>query len=70
MVSRRIICSPPGHENSLRRNDLHGTGSGNITMFEYIAKIIEELPMELDGEPTSPAANHLFEVDDNRSMPE
>ena len=21
--------------------------------------------MELDGEPTSPAANHLFEVDDN-----
>ena len=33
-------------------------------MFEYIAKIIEELPMELDGEPTSPAANHLFEVDD------
>ena len=34
-------------------------------MFKYIAKIIEELPMELDGEPTSPAANHLFEVDDN-----
>ena len=34
-------------------------------MFEYIAKIIEEFPMELDGEPTSPAENHLFEVDDN-----
>ena len=37
-----------------------------ITIFEYIAKIIEEFPMELDGEPTSPASNHLFEVDDNR----
>ena len=36
-----------------------------ISMFKYIAKIIEEFPMELDGEPTSPAANHLFEVDDN-----
>ena len=34
-------------------------------MFEYIAKIIEEFPTELDGEPTSPAANHLFEVDEN-----
>ena len=40
-------------------------GKVQITMFEYIAKIIEEFPMELDGEPTSPAANHLFEVDDN-----
>ena len=36
-----------------------------INILEYIVKIIEEFPMELDGEPTSPAANHLFEVDDN-----
>ena len=36
-----------------------------ITMFEYIPKIIEEFPMELDGELTSPEANHLFEIDDN-----
>ena len=34
-------------------------------MFKYIAKIIEEFPMELDGEPTSPAANSLFEIYDN-----
>ena len=40
-------------------------GKVQINMFEYIAKIIEEFPMELDGEPTSPASNHLFEVDDN-----
>ena len=40
-------------------------GKVQITMFEYIDKIIEELPMELNGEPNSPAANHLFEVDDN-----
>ena len=40
-------------------------GKVQITMFEYIDKIIEELPMELNGEPTYPAANHLFEVHDN-----
>ena len=44
--------------------DYNIDGKVYITMFEYIAKIIEELPMELDGEPTSPAANHLFEVYD------
>ena len=35
-------------------------GKVQITMFGYITKIIEEFPMELYGEPTSPAANHLF----------
>ena len=45
--------------------DYNIDGKVQITMFEYIAKIIEEFPMELDGEPTSPAANHLFEVYDN-----
>ena len=38
MVGRRIICSPPRHENSLRRNDVHGTGSGNIGIEETEAK--------------------------------
>ena len=45
--------------------DYNIDGKVKITMFEYIAKIIEEFPMELDGEPTSPEANHLFEIDDN-----
>ena len=45
--------------------DYNIDGKVHITMFEYIAKIIEEFPMELDGEPTSTAANHFFEVDDN-----
>ena len=45
--------------------DYNIDGKVQTTMFEYIAKIIEEFPMELDGEPTSPAANHLFKVDDN-----
>ena len=45
--------------------DCNINGKVQITMFEYIAKIIEEFRMELDGEPTSPAINHLFEVDDN-----
>ena len=34
-------------------------------MFKYIAKIIEEFPLELDEEPNFPVANHLFEIDDN-----
>ena len=40
-------------------------GKMQIPMFEYIANTIEEVPLKLDGEPTSPASNHLFEVDDN-----
>ena len=45
--------------------DYNIDGKVQITMFGYIAKIIEEFLMELDGEPNSPAANHLFEIDDN-----
>ena len=45
--------------------DYNIEGKLQITMFGYIAKIIEEFSMELDGEPTSLAANHIFEVDDN-----
>ena len=45
--------------------DYNIDGKVQITMFKYIAKRFEEFPMKLDGEPTSPAANHLFEVDDN-----
>ena len=45
--------------------DYNIDGKVQITMFEYIAKIVEEFPMELDVEPTSPAANHLFEIYDN-----
>ena len=38
MVGRHIIYSPPGHEKSLRRNDVHGTGSGNIGIKETEVK--------------------------------
>ena len=40
--------------------DYNINGKVKITMFEYIDKIIEEFPMGLYGEPTSPAANHLL----------
>ena len=46
--------------------DYNIDGKVQIIMFKFIAKRIEEFPMELDVEPTSPAENHLFEVDDNR----
>jgi hypothetical protein len=35
-------------------------------MLDYIVKILADLPDEIDGETPSPAANHLFAVDDNR----
>ena len=49
MVARRIICSPPGHEKSLRRNDVHGTGSGNIGIKETEVKQKILMESELVG---------------------
>jgi hypothetical protein len=37
-------------------------GKVKIVMSEYIKGILEEMPSDMDGEATTPAANHLFEV--------
>ena len=37
-------------------------GKVQITMADYIKKILEEIPDDMEGEVASPAANHLFEV--------
>jgi hypothetical protein len=46
--------------------DFSNPGSVMLTMYEYIDGIIAEAPEELfKGAPTSPAANHLFNVKDD-----
>eukprot|EP00957_Ditylum_brightwellii_P128449 9797053-Ditylum_brightwellii.AAC.1 len=35
-----------------------------ISMFDYISKLLTDLPEEFNGEAATPAANHLFEVND------
>ena len=35
-----------------------------IDMTEYVAKILDEMPEDMDGTATSPAADHLFQIID------
>jgi Reverse transcriptase (RNA-dependent DNA polymerase) len=37
-------------------------GKVQVTMFDYIEGMLNELPKDMDGIASSPAANHLFEV--------
>jgi len=40
-------------------------GKCKIVMKDYIEEMLEDLPSDMDGEAVTPAANHLFEVNDN-----
>jgi hypothetical protein len=40
-------------------------GKVKILMVDYVMKLVEDLPKEMDGEAATPAANHLFTVDDD-----
>jgi hypothetical protein len=35
-----------------------------FTMVDYIQNILNELPNDMDGKATTPAANHLFDVNE------
>ena len=39
-------------------------GKVKISMYEYIDKMLSELPSDMNGVSTTPAALHLFNVDD------
>jgi Reverse transcriptase (RNA-dependent DNA polymerase) len=39
-------------------------GACRISMFDYVEEMLDELPPDMDGEAITPAANHLFAVDD------
>ena len=41
-------------------------GKVKIKMTDYVTKMLAELPEDMNGEAPTPAANHLFAVDDNQ----
>jgi hypothetical protein len=47
--------------------DYSEKGKVKIEMLDYVEKMIADLPDEMDGEAPSPAANHLFTVDDKHT---
>jgi hypothetical protein len=42
--------------------DFSDHGKVKIGMSNYITKMLDDLPPNMDGESATPAANHLFEV--------
>jgi Reverse transcriptase (RNA-dependent DNA polymerase) len=40
-------------------------GKVRITMFDYVENVLSEAPEDMDGTATTPAANHLFEVNED-----
>ena len=40
-------------------------GNVKFTMIDYIKTMLEELPADMDGTSTTPAASHLIEVDES-----
>ena len=42
-------------------------GKVKIKMIDYVQKMLADLPDDMAGEAPTPAANHLFDVDDNQT---
>jgi hypothetical protein len=42
-------------------------GKVKIKMLDYVTKMLADLPTEMDGKAPTPAANHVFMVDDNQT---
>ena len=45
--------------------DYSESGKVKIDMVEYLLKILKDLPAGFDGTSVTPAANHLFDIDEN-----
>jgi Reverse transcriptase (RNA-dependent DNA polymerase) len=45
--------------------DYTAKGKVKVKMHDYIVKMLTDLPVEFDGEAPTPAANNLFDVDEN-----
>jgi hypothetical protein len=43
-------------------------GKVKFTMIEYIKEMLDELPLDMGGEAATPAAGHLFEVNENPQL--
>jgi len=51
-----------GKEAPLTGMRLHQEKQVQITMYDYIHNMMNELPPDMDGGATTPATNHLFSV--------
>jgi hypothetical protein len=47
--------------------DYSEKGKVKIKMLDYVDKMLADVPAEMDGESPSPAANHLFTVNDDQT---
>ena len=47
--------------------DYSESGKVKIKMLDYVEKMLADLPDDMTGEAPTPAANHLFTVDDNQT---
>ena len=43
-------------------------GKVKIKMLDYVANMLAEAPDEMDGKAPTPAANHLFDVDEDSPL--
>ncbi len=48
--------------------DFSSPGQAKILMIDYIEKMLEEMPINFDGEAPTAAANHLFEVNEKNPV--
>ena len=50
------------HNYMVNTIDLYKFVNLKITIIKYINSILNEAPINMDGDTASPGANHLFEV--------
>ena len=48
--------------------DFTDKGQVHIKMMEYLYEVLVDLPREFDGEASTPAASHLFDVDEDSPL--
>jgi hypothetical protein len=48
--------------------DYSKKGKVKIKMLDYVENMLADRPSEMDGEAPTPAANHIFTVNDNQEM--
>ena len=48
--------------------DFTKEGKVKIKMLDYVEKMLDEAPEDMDGEALTPAANRLFEVDEDSPL--
>jgi len=70
-MQRKIRTGKPARDITGKTIDYLGMcvdytvkGKVKISMYEYIDKMLAELPSDMNGVSTTPAALHLFNVDD------